>query len=84
MISSILIIRNTKVILDSDLVELYGVETRHLNEQVRLNLSKFRDDFMFQLSKEEFEILKSQIETSSPNWSGRRKPPLIFTERGAL
>ena len=84
ILSSILIIRNTKVILDSDLAELYGVETRRLNEQVRRNLSKFPDDFMFQLSKEEFEILKSQIATSSSNWGGRRKPPLVFTEHGAL
>lgn len=84
ILSSILIIRNAKVILDSDLAELYGVETRRLNEQVRRNLSKFPDDFMFQLSKEEFEILKSQIATSSSNWGGRRKPPLVFTEHGAL
>ncbi len=84
IISSILIVRDTKVILDSDLAKLYGVETRRLNEQVRRNLSKFPDDFIFQLSKEEFEILKSQIATSSSSWGGRRKPPIVFTEYGAL
>ncbi|MFC1813341.1 ORF6N domain-containing protein [Thermodesulfobacteriota bacterium] len=53
------------MILDSDLARLYGVETRRLNEQVRRNIEKFPDDFMFQLTKEEFENLKSQIATSS-------------------
>jgi hypothetical protein len=61
----IMIIRGEKVILDSDLAELYGVETRRLNEQVRRNMEKFPEDFMFQLSREEFENLKSQIATSS-------------------
>ena len=84
IISSILIVRDTKVILDSDLADLYGVETRRFNEQVRRNLSKFPDDFLFQLSKEEIGILKSQIATSSSNWGGRRKPPLVFSECGAL
>lgn len=80
----IMIIRGEKVILDSDLAELYGVETRRLNEQVRRNMEKFPEDFMFQLSREEFENLKSQIATSSSGWGGRRKPPLVFTEHGAL
>jgi len=61
----ILVIRGEKVILDSDLAALYGVETRRLNEQVRRNIDKFPEDFMFQLSKEEFANLKSQIATSS-------------------
>ena len=73
-----------KVILDSDLAELYGVETRRLNEQVRRNLHKFPDDFMFQLTKDEFDNLKSQIATSNSSWGGRRKLPLAFTEYGAL
>lgn len=79
---SILLIRGQRVILDSDLAELYGVETRRLNEQVRRNLNRFPGDFMFQLTREEFKNLKSQIATSS--WGGRRKPPLAFTEHGAL
>ena len=80
----ILVIRGEKVILDSDLAALYGVETRRLNEQVRRNIDKFPEDFMFQLSKEEFSNLKSQIATSSSGWGGRRKLPLVFTEHGAL
>ena len=80
----IMVIRGEKVILDSDLAELYGVETRRLNEQVRRNIDKFPEDFMFQLTKEEFDNLKSQFATSSSGWGGRRKPPLVFTEHGAL
>ena len=67
----ILLIRGEKVILDSELAQLYGVETRRLNEQVRRNLDKFPTDFMFQLTKEEFANLKSQIATSSSSWGGR-------------
>ena len=55
----IMIVRGEKVILDSDLAELYGVETRRLNEQVRRNIEKFPEDFMFQLTKDEFDNLKS-------------------------
>ena len=84
ILSTIMIIRGEKVILDSDLAALYGVETRRLNEQVRRNIDKFPDDFMFQLTKDEFSNLKSQIATSSSGWGGRRKPPLVFTEHGAL
>ena len=80
----ILVIRGEKVILDSDLAALYGVETRRLNEQVRRNTDKFPEDFMFQLTQEEFANLKSQIATSSLGWGGRRKAPLVFTEHGAL
>jgi len=79
-----MLVRGEKVILDSDLAELYGVETRRLNEQVRRNIDKFPEDFMFQLTKEEFDNLKSQIATSSSGWGGRRKLPLVFTEHGAL
>ena len=80
----IMVIRGEKVSLDSDLAKLYGVETRQLNQQVRRNHDKFPADFMFQLTKEEFSNLKSQIVTSSSGWGGRRKPPLVFTEHGAL
>lgn len=61
----ILKIRNQKVMLDSDLAEMYGVETKRLNEQVKRNASRFPADFMFQLNEEEWESLKSQIATSS-------------------
>jgi hypothetical protein len=84
ILSTIMIVRGEKVILDSDLAALYGVETRRLNEQVRRNIHKFPDDFMFQLTKDEFDNLKSQIATSTSGWGGRRKPPLVFTEHGAL
>jgi len=84
ILRTIMMIRGEKVILDSDLAELYGVETRRLNEQVRRNIHKFPEDFMFQLTRVEFNILKSQIATSSSGWGGRRKPPLVFTEHGAL
>ncbi len=84
ILKTIIVIRGVKVILDSDLAELYGVETRRLNEQIRRNIEKFPEDFMFQLTKDEFENLKSQIATSSPGWGGRRKLPLVFTEHGAL
>jgi hypothetical protein len=65
ILNIIMLIRGEKVILDSDLAALYGVETRRLNEQVRRNIAKFLEDFMFQLSDEEFANLKSQIATSS-------------------
>ena len=84
ILTNIMMIRGTKVILDSDLANLYGVETRRLNEQVKRNRAKFPEDFMFQLSKDEFEVLKSQIAISSSNWGGRRSLPSVFTEHGAL
>ena len=79
---SILLLRGQKVMLDSDLAELYGVKTRRLNEQVRRNRERFPKDFMFSLSDAEFANLKSHFATSS--WGGRRKNPLCFTEHGAL
>lgn len=78
----ILVLHGQKVLLDADLAALYGVETRRLNEQVRRNLGKFPDDFIFEVSSEEFTNLKSHFATSS--WGGRRKLPLAFTEHGAL
>ena len=68
--------------LDSDLAELYEVETRVLNQQVKRNLDRFPEDFMFQLTKIEWETLKLQNATSS--WGGRRKSPYVFTEHGVL
>lgn len=79
---AILIIRGQKVLLDADLAALYGVETRRLNEQVRRNRARFPDDFIFELTAEEFTHLKSHFATSS--WGGRRKLPLAFTEHGAI
>lgn len=84
ILRTIIVIRGEKVILDSDLAKLYGIETRRLNEQVRRNIDKFPEDFMFQLTKEEYAVLKSQIATSRAGWGGRRKLPLVFTEHGSL
>jgi hypothetical protein len=78
----IYIIRGQKVMLDSDLANLYGVETKRLNEQVRRNIDRFPDDFMFQLTDDEFNNLRSQIATSSLEYGGRRYQPLVFTENG--
>jgi hypothetical protein len=78
--SKIYIIRNKKIMLDRDLAELYEVETRVLNQAVSRNMERFPEEFMFQLTPEEFEILKSQIVTSS--WGGTRKMPFAFTEYG--
>ncbi|MEO6850061.1 MAG: ORF6N domain-containing protein, partial [Mucilaginibacter sp.] len=82
VIDKIYLIRDQKVMLDEDLAELYGVETRRLNEQVARNIDRFPEDFMFRLSEEEFADLKSQSATSS--WGGRRKLPNAFTEHGVL
>jgi hypothetical protein len=78
---SILSIRGMKVMLDADLAELYGVETKALNLAVRRNAGRFPEDFMFRLTAEEFENLRLQIETSS-SWGGRRYRPLAFIEQG--
>jgi hypothetical protein len=77
----ILFIGGQKMMLDSDLAALYGVTTKRLNEQVRRNLKRFPSDFMYQLSREEFESLKSHFATSS-SWGGRRTRPYAFTEQG--
>ncbi len=77
---SILFIRTQKVILDADLAVLYGVDTRVLVQAVKRNSDRFPPDFMFQLTKQEFDDLRSQLVTSS--WGGRRYPPYAFTEQG--
>lgn len=82
VISRIYFIRGHKVMFDDDLAELYGVETRRLNEQVKRNVDRFPEDFMFQLTPEEWENLMSRFATSS--WGGRRKLPYVFTEHGVL
>jgi hypothetical protein len=79
---AILLIRGLKVMLDSDLADLYGVETRVLVQAVRRNSDRFPDDFMFQLTRDEFDHLRSQSVTSSSGWGGRRYPPYAFTEQG--
>ena len=79
---SILMIRGQKVMLDADLAELYGVDNKVLLQAVRRNLVRFPVDFMFQLTKEEFDNLRSQFVTSSSAWGGRRYAPYAFTEQG--
>ena len=81
---AIIVVRGEKVMLDRDLAEIYGVETKRLNEQVRRNLNRFPVDFMFQLTPEEAESLRSQIATSNEGRGGRRYLPFAFTEHGAL
>jgi hypothetical protein len=76
----IFLIRGQKVMIDEDLADLYDVPSKRLNEQVQRNISRFPPDFMFQLTKEEFENLRSQFATSS--WGGRRYLPYVFTEHG--
>ena len=82
VMSKIFTIREKKVMIDRDLAELYGVETRVLNQAVRRNIRRFPDDFMFQMTKEEMEGWKSQIVISNQEKMGLRKPPLVFTEQG--
>ena len=79
---TILVIRGHNVMLDSDLAHLYGVTAGRLNEAVKRNEDRFPTDFMFQLTKPEFEHLKSQIAISSSKWGGRRHAPYAFTEQG--
>lgn len=81
---AILLIRGQKVILDSDLAEIYGVTTTRLNQQVGRNIDRFPDDFSFILSQQEVADLKLQIATSNVGRGGRRKPPRVFTEHGAV
>ena len=78
----IYLIRGHKVMLDSDLGELYGVPTRRLNEQFCRNISRFPSDFMFQLSPQEAENLRSRFATSSSRHGGRRYLPYVFTGQG--
>ena len=77
----IYLIRNEKVMVDSDLADLYGVETKNLNKTVKRNLRRFPADFMFQVTAEEFEALRFQIGTSNGR-GGRRTRPYVFTEHG--
>ena len=87
--SQIFLIRGQKVMLDEDLAALYEVETKELNRAVKRNIERFPDDFMFQLTADEFANLRFQFDTSSlksqigtSRWGGRRYPPYAFTEQG--
>jgi hypothetical protein len=80
VLSKIYLIRGVKVMLDKDLAELYGVTTGNLNKAVSRNIFRFPRDFMFQLTKQEFDNLIFQIGTS--RWGGTRKMPYAFTEQG--
>jgi len=78
----ILVVRDRQVMLDEDLADLYGVETKRLIQQVKRNLKRFPEDFMFQLDRAEAETLRSQIATSNNGRGGRRYAPYVFTEQG--
>ena len=80
IMNKIHVIRNHKIMLDFDLAEMYGVETKRLNEQLKRNLNRFPKDFMFTLSEKETQHLRSQNATSS--WGGNRRNPNAFTEQG--
>ena len=80
IMSKILFIRGQKVMIDVDLAVLYNVENKNLKRQVRRNIERFPEDFMFELTKEEIEILRCQFGTSS--WGGTRYVPMVFTEHG--
>jgi len=80
--AKIFMLRGMKVMLDRDLAELYGVETRILKQAVRRNKERFPDDFMFELSQEEFKNWRSQSVISNSDKMGLRYPPMAFTEQG--
>lgn len=80
--NKIYIIRNQKVMLDRDLAKLYNVETKRLKEAVRRNLKRFPKDFMFEMTKNEFEIWRTQIASSKSDKKGLRYHPFCFTEQG--
>lgn len=80
----ILFCRGHRVVLDEVLARLYGVSTARLNQQYRRNLDRFPSDFAFELSLAESSALMLQSATSKPGRGGRRKPPIVFTEHGAI
>ena len=84
VMSKIYQIRGQKVMLDSDLAELYGVETKVFKQAIRRNLDVFPEHFMFELTKEEHESLRSQFVTSKKGRGGTRYLPLVFTEHGVI
>ena len=82
--SKILVVRGQKVVLDSDLAELYGVTVKRLNQQITRNSQRFPADFLFTLTRAEYKNLRSQNATSSESHGGRRYLPHVFTEHGAI
>ena len=83
IINKIYLLRNQKVMIDRDLAELYGVETKRLKEAVRRNKERFPDDFMFQMTRSEFQVLRTQIASSKPETrGGTQYLPMAFTEQG--
>jgi hypothetical protein len=82
IIRKIYLIRDQKVMIDRDLAELYGVETKRLKEAVRRNTERFPDDFMFELTREEFQLWRTQIASSKSDLMGLRYSPYCFTEQG--
>ena len=82
IISKIHLIRDQKVMIDRDLAALYGVETKALKQAVKRNIERFPEDFMFEMSKEEFENWRSQFVTSNAERMGLRYQPFCFTEPG--
>jgi phage regulator Rha-like protein len=77
-------IRGQQVMVDEDLAKIYQVETKVMNQAVKRNIDRFPHEFMFQLTRVEYDNLKSQIVTSSSSWGGRRKLPFAFTEHGVI
>ena len=82
VMNKIFLIRNQKVMLDRDLAELYGIETKHLKQAVRRNIPRFPEDFMFEMNEVEFENWRSQNVTSNSDKLGLRYAPFCFTEQG--
>ena len=80
----ILFLRGQRIVLDEDLAAVFGVSTKRLNEQIRRNLARFPEDFLFQLSDQEVSDLRSQFATSKEGRGGRRYKPYAFTEHGAV
>jgi len=82
IISKIYLVRGKKVMIDRDLAELYGVETKRLKEAVKRNIRRFPEDFMFEMTKDEFEIWRTQFATSKSDMKGLRYAPYCFSEQG--
>ena len=82
VMTKIFVVRDQKVMIDRDLAELYGVETKRLKEAVRRNIERFPEDFMFEMTKQEFENWRTQFATSSSDKKGLRYAPFCFTEQG--
>ena len=80
--SKIYTIRGVQVMMDSDLAEIYGYETRDFNKQVKNNIERFDEDFRFQLTKEEYDVINLMWKNSTSSWGGTRKLPYVFTEQG--